>query len=92
MHQKKEVFLYSVFCKVHNNNSTQHTTQTALKYDSEHIKELYLRQQTRKANADSEAVVQAIITPGDGQRRSKHVVCRRRSESDTQLVLKVFEF
>jgi hypothetical protein len=46
----------------------------------------------KKVNTRIAAVFYAILTPHDGQRRPKHVACRRRSESDTQLVIQVLKF
>jgi hypothetical protein len=50
------------------------------------------KQETRKNKYRNEAVFNAILTTNDGQRRPKHVVCRRWSKSDTQLVMKILKF
>jgi hypothetical protein len=74
--------------------SAAHNT-SATKNDSEHvmhIKKLYFRQQTIKKQIQDVQQFEAILIPDDGQCRPKHVVCRRRRESDTQLVMKVLKF
>jgi hypothetical protein len=45
-----------------------------------------------KSKYRSAAVLQAILTSDDGQYRPKHVVYRRQSEDDAQLVIKVLKF
>jgi hypothetical protein len=44
-----------------------------------------------KSKYRSAAVFQAILTPYDGQYRPKHVVYRRQSENEAQLVIKVLK-
>jgi hypothetical protein len=63
--------------------NTQYTSRTILRTKNK---------KQGKGKCRSASVFQTILTPDDGQYRPKHVVYRRQSENDAELVIKVLKF